>query len=80
MTVILEKTMLPDLELDHLVVIPWGRWDTIQNLQELQDLAQVLFGPPGYRYQFSMIDGHMTCVFCNPQDTLLFKLKFFEYL
>jgi hypothetical protein len=72
--------MLQDLEFDYPVVIPWSRWGTMQNLAEIVAQITALFGRPGDRYQYNMTNGGVTCIFCNPQDALLFKLKFLEYL
>ena len=63
----------------HVVRIPWRHNDTISRWDEVCIWAIEQFGLPGNRYFAEVGLLNMTVIFKNPQDLLLFKLKWSEY-
>ena len=80
-TIILGKLTLHDPEFVHPMTMSWGQ-TSVLNLPWNEICAQgvELFGLPGDRYITDVTVDHMTWIFREPQDALLFKLKFAEHL
>ena len=55
-------------------------WTILQDWNETCAQGMELFGLPGDRYINDLTADHITWIFKNPQDVLLFRLKFSEYL
>jgi len=79
----LRKITLHDPEFAHPVNMSWdgSSLDTvIQDWNETCAQAVELFGLPGDRYITDLTAGYVTWIFREPQDALLFRLKFAEQL
>ena len=75
------KLTLHDPEFAHPMPISWGQ-TSVLNLPWNEICAQgvELFGLPGDRYITDVTADHMTWIFREPHDALLFRLKFAEHL
>jgi hypothetical protein len=81
---------LHDPEFTHPVNMSWElvhsgtHWghsaSTVQAWNEVCAQGVELFGLPGDRYITDVTADHMTWIFRQPHDALLFKLKFSEHL
>jgi hypothetical protein len=72
---------MTDPEFVHPMTISWGlTMGTVRAWNEVCALGVELFGLPGDRYITDLTADHMTWIFREPQDALLFRLKFSEHL
>ena len=72
-----------DPEFAHPVNMSWTRSDSdtvIRDWNEIWAQGIELFGLPGDRYITDLTAGYATWIFREPQDALLFRLKFAEQL
>ena len=72
---------MTDPEFAYPVNMSWRLdWGSLANWNETCARAIELFGLPGDRYITDVTDGHLTWRFREPQDALLFRLKFAKHL
>ena len=75
----LKGITLQEPEYVHHCTIPWvSRGNPLYYWDTLTANALELFGLPGDRYITDLSEQSMTWSFCDPQDAVLFKLKFGE--
>ena len=68
-------------EFTHLVNLSWNiTIGTVRSWNEICADGMELFGLPGHRYITHATEDSLTWLFRDPQDALLFRLKFSEHL
>lgn len=79
------KSILRNHKFDYSVDMTWNSFDWVFGTSSgrwARACAEAveLFGPYGHRYITTLHTDKITWHFCDPQDLLLFQLKFSEYI
>ena len=79
LTVTYKRLILRDPAYTHAVRINWGpNMNTLSQWDHVTIWGLEHFGLPGGRYITDLSADHMTWIFQDPRDALVFRLKFAE--